>query len=167
MDNWVLADMPAAKAVPLAEAAPKMAAFVEYNRVTDAVDAPHPEGGYWLLARGSEVAREHGGPDDINLTVKAGSEGNNDVEFEVGRLDLPNDLSIITYPLFRNAFEILMERGLALGVLPTTLETIPRRPRSTKATPSISPGLATFRQPWPSGLNRRLNSSASARPAVV
>jgi hypothetical protein len=109
MDNWMLMDMPAAKGVPLAEVAPRMAAFVEHNRVTDTDDAPHPEGGYWLLARGSEVMREDGGPDDVNLTVIAASEWNNEIEFEVGRGDLVNNFEIITYHLFHQVFGVLME----------------------------------------------------------
>ena len=111
MGNWLVSDQVtpdplSIKAIPLMMARPNMTALVEKGVKTDDDDKPDPDLGYWIFARGGEVESEFGRPRSADLHVSAGSSNDNRVEFRIGS-DSEQDLTLVTYPVFRDALEIL------------------------------------------------------------
>ena len=93
---------------PLARSRPRIAEWVLNNVVRDDDGEPDPQDGYALFARGGEVESEFGTSRSINVDVRAGSQWRrNQASFEVGDIDRPPDLDLVTYPIYRAALEIL------------------------------------------------------------
>ena len=107
MTNWMLVDEIAQDGVPLAEMRTDMTAFVERNvNELDWGETPGAEG-YTMIAIGSEIVSEERSSDAAHLMLTAGNVALNSAKFTIGAIDLPNNYSLITYPIFKGALEAI------------------------------------------------------------
>ena len=108
MSNWLLLDRPRSKWVRL-DTAPAMTPAVERNVWrNDFTNAPEHHLGYGLVLKGSKIASDYGTNDSINISMDVGSWSLNNLEFEVGDISQPPDLSLVTYPIYKGALETLV-----------------------------------------------------------
>ena len=104
--NWLFADPLTAKPIPIADAAPEIVTLIRrgVGRDDDGADGRQ---GYSLFARGGEVESQFGTPRSVDVGARAGSKWDNQVGFEIGGLRYPFDPELVTYPVYRGAFDIL------------------------------------------------------------
>ena len=107
MDNWWTLKRADLDVITLADARLKIAEIAEDNVTTDDFGEPSPEEGYWLFAHGSRDYSEFGSSQAVELTATTGARWNNELEFQIGSLLSPPDLSLVTYATYRGALEIL------------------------------------------------------------
>jgi len=112
MSNWLLVDAPRDSeffAVPLAQATKDIGAFVEHSLVWKDFDEPmaDPEHGYRVIVRGSKSGSEFGAPDTVDICVNAGSKWINDIDFGTGLRFKEYDPTLVTYPIYGGALEVL------------------------------------------------------------
>lgn len=107
MGHWLVCDPVTADAIPLAEARPNLTALVEKGVRTDDDGALDPDNGYRAFARGGEIEKEDATPRCVDIEANCGFLNMNDVQFEIGTGGHPPDLSLVTYPIYRGALEVL------------------------------------------------------------
>jgi hypothetical protein len=104
MRNWVMLDGP--RGVPLKQVETRMAAFVRKHVIRDDYGKAERVSGYGIWAYGWEVP-ETWDARTVHIHVNAGSTWWNEVEFEIGdSVRAAPDLSLITYPIFKDALEV-------------------------------------------------------------
>ena len=96
---WEILDRRKVSSLPLAAARPRLAAIIEDNVTRDDFDKPSVVYGYHANA----IAGEFRQPRSVSFKVKAGGRYENGTRLEFGEYDVPPDLAIVTYPLFKAA----------------------------------------------------------------
>ena len=106
MSNWQVWNG-RASFLPLAKARHDMAKLTANGVRRDGDDRPDPDDGYSVFAKGAEVLRELGTSRSSEITIRAGSSWTNEALVDFGGNAMAPDLSLMTYPLFKGAVEVL------------------------------------------------------------
>jgi hypothetical protein len=109
MANWQFLDWVDLDYIPLANVAPRIAYFTERNVSRDEGGTPDARDGYGLFALGAKVETKFGSSQTVGITIIAGSDWNNDISFEVGSVQNPPDLALVTYPIYKGALEAMIQ----------------------------------------------------------
>jgi hypothetical protein len=104
--NWLFADQTTAKPIPMAKAAPDIATLIRrgVGKDDEGVDKRL---GYRVFARGGDVESQFGTPRSVDVEVTSGSIWDNQVKFAIGGLSDPFDPELVTYSIYKSAFDIL------------------------------------------------------------
>jgi hypothetical protein len=97
--EWQFMDLEGKGSLALHEARSRMTALVERNVVFDDFHKPDPDQGYYLVATTGKFKD----PRSTTFTADAGGTSENGTVLQFGEWDVPPDLAIITYPLFKAA----------------------------------------------------------------
>lgn len=97
--NWSLTELRAMKSIDLDEARSRIGDLIEKNVTLDDYREPIPEYGYSAVAHSGKFKD----PRYVTLRIKAGGKFDSDTSLEFGDYDVPPDLSIVTYSLFKAA----------------------------------------------------------------
>lgn len=103
--NWEITDRPTRTSMPLAMARSRICTVVEHNVVRDQLGEPDPDSGYDVWAFTGVDDRSRG----IHLWVKAGGRDDGHVWLQTSAPNLPVDLSIVTFPVFKAALLALAD----------------------------------------------------------
>jgi hypothetical protein len=97
--NWDVIDLPAKSSVPLAAARSRIGAIIENNVVRDQMGEPDPSYGYSAMAFTPVEHMSRG----FHLWIDAGGKHGEQVWLQTSAPNLPTDLSIVTFPIFKTA----------------------------------------------------------------
>ena len=97
--NWEVTDSRALSSLTLDEARPRIAGLIEKNVVLDDFRKPSPEYGYHASAR---VGRFKD-PRSASMYVDAGGKFDGGTQLQFGEWDVPPDLGLVRYPLYKAA----------------------------------------------------------------
>ena len=97
--NWDIIDLPAKSSVPLAAARSRIGELIENNVVRDQMGEPDPSYGYSAMAFTPVEHMSRG----FHLWIDAGGKHDGQVWLQTSAPNLPVDLSIVTFPIFKAA----------------------------------------------------------------
>jgi Immunity protein 52 len=97
--NWEVMDLPAIASLPLAAARSRIADIIENNVSRDDLREPDPDSGYSAVAYTDKVIESR----RISLRIHTGGNYKGDAWLQAGEWNVPTDLAIVTYPIFRKA----------------------------------------------------------------
>lgn len=97
--GWQLTNTRNVSSISLAAARSGIARLIEDNVVRDSFDEPNPLRGYHAYASAGKFKH----PRSVSFNVLAGGKSACDANLEFGEYDTPQDLAIVTFPLFKAA----------------------------------------------------------------
>src|ERR1700723_706750 len=131
-DHWRFVDGDDFKITPSAEATADIGPFLKRNIRATGVGKPDSREGYLLVLIGSEDDSDTVAGNDLHVMAVVGSEWSNSLRFQIGDTRHPNDFSLITYPIYKAALELLASVWACPGALAHTFDSSvrPARPRT-------------------------------------
>jgi hypothetical protein len=97
--HWDIIDLLAKSSVPLAAARSRIGAIIENNVVRDQMGEPDPSYGYSAMAFTPVEHMSRG----FHLWIDAGARHDGQIWLQTSAPNLPTDLSIVTFPIFKAA----------------------------------------------------------------
>ncbi len=97
--GWEVFDHRNRSSLPLSAARPRITQIFETNVGRSDFGNPLPDRGY----SASAMAGEFRDPRSVTFSVNAGGRWDNRMELQFGEYNVPPDLTVITYPLFKKA----------------------------------------------------------------
>ncbi|MDR3471413.1 MAG: hypothetical protein P4M09_06950 [Devosia sp.] len=108
ISNWEVGDLTNSTGHSLSKIRSDMTSLVMRNIYTHYDDdRPDSRGGYHVFALSTDAPGQDGNNRSKHISIEAGALWRNRAEFSIGSIASPPDLSLVTYPAYRQALDVM------------------------------------------------------------